>query len=79
MSCFVGLQQKRLKKKSFRSRFAFEIVSGDVKWARHLAGNSCEKAPDLWESLNSTSVSCWLSTGGVIPQQREIGYIRARH
>jgi len=57
MSCFVGLQQKRLKKESFRSRFAFEMLSGGVKWARHLAGNSREKAPDLWECLNSTSVS----------------------
>lgn len=58
MSCFVGLQQKRLKKKSFRSWFAFEEVSGGVKWAGHFAGNSREKAPDLWECLNSTSASC---------------------
>lgn len=58
MSCFVGLQQKRLKKKSFRSCFAFEEVSGGVKWAGHFAGNSREKAPDLWECLNSTSASC---------------------
>lgn len=57
MSSF-GLWQKRLKKESFRSCSAFEIVLGGVKGVRYLFGNSCEKAPDLWELLSSTSASC---------------------
>lgn len=57
MSCFVGLQQKKLRKESFTSCFVFGFVSGGVEGSRYFVGNSHEKALDLWELLSGTSTS----------------------